>query len=69
MKRELGAFERALVIADQYAPFHIISVLRLEGAPSPQIVRNALKVLQNQHPFLSARLLQEKGRQYFVKLI
>ena len=69
MKRELGAFERALVIADQYAPFHIISVLRLEGAPSPQIVRNALKVLQSQHPFLSARLLQEKGRQYFVKLI
>ena len=69
MKRELGAFERALVIADRHAPFHIVSVLRLEGAPSPQIVRNALKVLQNQHPFLSARLLQEKGRYYFVRLI
>ena len=69
MKRELGAFERALVIADQHAPFHIVSVLRLEGAPSPQIVRNALKVLQNQHPFLSTRLLQEKGRYYFVRLM
>ena len=69
MKRELGAFERALVIADRHAPFHIVSVLRLEGAPSPQIVRNALKVLQNQHPFLSARLLREKGRYYFVRLM
>jgi hypothetical protein len=69
MKRELGALERALVTADQHAPFHIVSVLRLEGAPSPQIVRNALIVLQNQQPFLSARLLQEKGRFYFVKLI
>lgn len=69
MKRQLGTFERALVITDKYAPFHIVSVLRLAGAPSPQIVRNALKVLQNQHPFLTARLLQEKGRYYFVKLI
>ena len=69
MKRELGTLERALVIADEHAPFHIVSVLRLEGAPSPQIVRNALMVLQSGHPFLSARLLQEKGRYYFVKLI
>ena len=69
MKRELGTFERALVIADRHAPFHIVSVLRLESAPSPQIVRNALKVLQSHHPFLSARLLQEKGRYYFVRLI
>jgi len=69
MKRELGTFERALVIADRHAPFHIVSVLRLESAPPPQIVRNALKVLQNHHPFLSARLLQEKGRYYFVGLI
>ena len=69
MKRELGTFERALVVVDRHAPFHIVSVLRLENAPSPQIVRNALKVLQSHHPFLSARLLQEKGRYYFVKLI
>ena len=69
MKRELGTLERALVIADEHAPFHIVSVLRLESAPSPQIVRNALKVLQNQHPFLTARLLLEKGQYYLVRLI
>jgi len=69
MKRELGTFERALMIADRHAPFHIVSVLRLQGAPSPQIVRNTLKVLQDHHPFLSARLLEEQGRYYFATLV
>jgi len=69
MKRELGTFERALLIADEHAPFHRVSVLRLESAPSPQIVRNALKVLQDHHPFLSASLLVEQGHYYFVNLV
>ncbi|MDQ3004031.1 MAG: condensation domain-containing protein [Chloroflexota bacterium] len=69
MKRELGTFERALMIADEHAPFHRVSVLRLEGAPSPQIVRNALKVLQDHHPFLSVSLLVEQGRYYFMNLV
>jgi hypothetical protein len=69
MKRELGTFERALMIADRHAPFHIVSVLHLEGAPSPQVVRSALKVLQDHHPFLSACLLKEQGRTYFATLV
>src|SRR6185503_1695801 len=69
MKRELGTFERALMIADGHAPFHIVSVLHIEGAPSPQIVRSALKVLQGHHPFLSACLLKEQGRTYFATLV
>src|SRR5688500_11761453 len=69
MKRELGTFERALLIADEHAPFHRVSVLRLESAPSPQIVRNALKVLQDHHPFLSVSLLVEQGRYYFINLV
>ena len=69
MKRELGTFERALMIADQHAPFHRVSVLRLEGAPPPQIVRNALKVLQDHHPFLSVSLLAEQGHSYFINLV
>lgn len=69
MKRELGTFERALVITDQHAPFHIVNVLHLENAPPPQILRQALKVLQNHHPFLSARLLNEQGKYYIASLI
>ena len=69
MKRELGTFERALVISDQHAPYHLVNVLRLENAPPPQILRQALRVLQNHHPFLSARLLHEKGKYYLASLI
>ena len=69
MKRELGIFERAQLISDRYAPFHIVGVLRLESAPPSQIVRKALTILQKRHPFLSARLLHEKGRDYFATLV
>ena len=69
MKRELGTFERALVISDQHAPFHIVSVLRLENAPPPHLLKQSLKVLQNHHPFLTARLLKERGKYYFARLI
>ena len=69
MKRELGTFERGLLIADQRAPFHIVSVLHLEHAPPPHILKQALQILQNRHPFLRSRLLHEKGTYYFAKLI
>ena len=65
MKRELGIFERAQFIADRYAPFHIVSVLRLENAPPPHIVQKSLTELQKRHPFISARLDYERGRYYF----
>lgn len=68
MKRELGSFERALVITDQHAPFHIVNVLSLENPPSPQILRHAIKVLQNHHPFLSSHIVHEKGRYYLESL-
>ena len=69
MKRELGTFERALVIADGHAPFHIVSVLQIESAPTPHILKQSLQILQNRHPFLRARLLHEKGTYYFAKLV
>ena len=68
MKRELGSFERALVISDQHAPFHIVSVLCLENPPSPHILRHALKVLQNHHPFLASHIGLENGRYYLESL-
>ena len=68
MKRELGIFERAQVIADQYAPFHIVGVLRLENAPPPHLVKRSLTVLRKRHPFLSMRLMHEGGRYYFMPM-
>lgn len=69
MKRDLGTFERALVIADQHAPFHIVSILNLESAPPPHILKQSLQILQNRHPFLHSRLLHEKGTYYFATLV
>jgi len=69
MKRELGAFERALVTSDQYAPFHSVYVVHLETPPPSPIVGKALKFLQKRHPFLRGRLLQEKGKYFFASLV
>ena len=69
MKRELGTLERALLIVDQHAPFHMVSVLQIENAPPPHVLKQALLILQNRHPFLRARLLHEKGTYYFAKLV
>ncbi|HKJ39092.1 MAG TPA: condensation domain-containing protein [Anaerolineales bacterium] len=69
MKRELGIFERGQFVADHYAPFHIVSVLRLEGKPRPHILRKSFLELQKRHPFLSVRLMHENERYYFATLI
>ncbi len=68
MKRELGVFERGQYIADQYAPFHIVGVLRLENAPHPDMLRRSFAELQKRHPFLASHLIHEKGRYYFAAL-
>lgn len=68
MKRELGSLERALIISDQYAPFHSVCVLKLESPPPPQILKQALRSVQIHHPFLQARLLKEKGRYFLATL-
>ncbi|HSM70271.1 MAG TPA: condensation domain-containing protein [Anaerolineales bacterium] len=68
MKRQLGFFERGQVIADRYAPFHIVGVLRLENAPLPHILEKSFAELQKRHPFLAVRLMREKGRYYFTAL-
>jgi hypothetical protein len=69
LKRELGTLERALWIADEHAPFHIVSVLHLESAPPPHILKQSLQILQNRHPFLRSRLLYEKGTYYIARLV
>ena len=52
--RALGIFERALSLSDQHTPFNVVSVLRLESPPLPEILQNALAVLQIRHPLLQA---------------
>jgi NRPS condensation-like uncharacterized protein len=58
--RKLGTFERALFLSDQHAPFNVVSVLRLEQAPAPEIVQHALGLLQKRHPLLQACIQAKK---------
>lgn len=69
MIRELGIFERGQVVADHYAAFHIVGVLRIGSLLSPQILQRSLAGLQRRHPFLSARLANDNERLSFVPLI
>src|SRR5688572_21277915 len=52
--RKLGIFERALWRSDQHAPFNVVSLLRLEHTPVPQMIQHALDLLQKRHPLLQA---------------
>ena len=60
MLRKLGIFEKAMLISNQHAPFNIVSVLRMENAPAPEIVQKALAILQRRQPFLRARIMDGK---------
>jgi len=66
--RKLGIFERGQVVADRYATFHIVGVLRINGPLSPQILRRSLTDLQTRHPFPFARVADENGQLSFVPL-
>ena len=67
MLRKLGIFERAMLIANKHAPFNIVSVLRLENAPSPDIVKGALEMLQKRQPFLRARIVDGVKEPFFAQ--
>lgn len=68
MIRRLGIFERAMLIANKHAPFNIVSVLRLENAPSPDIVNEALAMLQKRQPFLRTRIVGGRKHPFFEAL-
>jgi len=57
MLRELGIFEKAMLIANKHAPFNIVSVLQMENPPPPDVVKGSLAILQKRHPFLRTRIV------------
>jgi len=68
MLRKLGILEKAMLISNRHAPFNIVSVLRLENAPSPDEVKAALTVLQKRHPLLGAKIVEAGNHPYFEAL-
>ena len=68
MLRKLGIFERAQLIANRHAPFNIISVLKLENPPAPEVVRQAVGILQQRHPLLRVRVASHRGARVYEKI-
>jgi len=66
MLRELGTYERAVLVSNRPSPFHITIVARLKNPPDPETIRNAIQSLQNKHPLLSARIDQHNNRYVFI---
>jgi NRPS condensation-like uncharacterized protein len=65
MRRKLGKFETAAALSGEHAVWNIVGVLMLEGLPSPELLHQALNRLQERHPFLRVRLIQEGRSHYF----
>ena len=68
MLRKLGIFEKAMLIANKHAPFNIVSVLRMENAPSPDVVREALKILQKRQPLMRVCIVDDVKHPFFENL-
>ncbi len=62
MLRELGIFERALLLSDRHSAFNVVTVLHLKQCPAPAIIQKALAALQERHPLLRARIAAHAGR-------
>jgi NRPS condensation-like uncharacterized protein len=66
MLRELGIFERAVMVSNQHAPFHINIVVELQNPPVPEKIKESIRKLQSRHPFLRARIMQMDNQYCFI---
>lgn len=55
-QRPLGAFETALTLTGEHAPFAVVATVRLQGAPPPDRLRAALRAAQRRLPLLRCRI-------------
>lgn len=65
MQREFGRFETAPAVANEYACFNLVGILKIENAPSPEIVQKSLDILQAHHSALRTRIEKSKNSYYF----
>lgn len=65
MLRELGAFERAAIVSNDYAPFNVVIVIRMENPPTPDALRSALDSIQLDYPLLRAKINEKDKRLWF----
>lgn len=65
MKRELGRFELAETLSDEYSAFNVAGILFLEDGPAADVLRKALDKLQRRHPLLQVKIIREGKKYHF----
>lgn len=64
MRRQLGRFETAETISDEYSSFNVAGILFLANGPNREVLRESLDKLQQRHPLLRVKIFQ-KGKKYY----
>jgi hypothetical protein len=65
VRRQLGTMERAIVHVDDFSSLFIVVILRLVNGPPPEVLQQALAILQKRHPLLQVQIVREGSRYYF----
>lgn len=65
-KRLLAGIEHGLAYSNDFSPFNVVCVVKIEGRLDPERLRRAFELLQRRHPLLRAGLVSEKGSFYFA---
>ena len=64
--RELAAHEQAMeVLNNLAASFHIVTISRIKGAMSEDLLRQAIDMIQSRHPLLNARIIAKSNSFWF----
>ena len=65
MERQLGKMEQGIVFVDDFSSLIIVVALRLVNGPPPEILQQALAILQRRHPLLRVQIERKRGHLYF----
>ncbi len=65
-RRLLAGIEHGLAFSNDFAPFNVVCVVKIEGGIQPERLRKALDSIQKRHPILRAALISEKKSYYFA---
>lgn len=67
LNRALEGFEQSLTMSNDFSPFNVVIVLKIEGALQAETLRRALASLQRRHVLLRAKIItRKKGSYAFV---
>ncbi len=65
-KRPLAGLEHSLTLSNEFSPFNVVCVVRMEGRLETERLRGAFAALQARHRLLRARIARENGSYYFA---